>query len=152
MADLISKLKKTIEDSFDIARSNAQNFKEVAGEYGKSARLKFDIVQMKSTMKKKMNLLGESVYPFLLKNNYNGLKEHETLRILIDDIKLLQSEIDLAEKTLEQMTEKVEPRPEFDRQQVRDQIHDLEEQIESRINDLKSVKEALDKDDDRKGD
>ena len=145
MADFINKIKKTIEDSFDLAKNNAQNFKEFAGEYGKSARLKFDIVQLKSSKKKKMNLLGETVYPFLLEHNYDGLKNHETLLVLIDDIKLLQNEIELTEKELGQISEEPAHRPEFDRQQVRDQIDDLESQIEERIKDLKNMKEALDK-------
>ena len=144
MADLIKKIKKSFEDSMDLARNNAQNFKEVAGEYGKTARLKFDIAQLKNTKKKKMNLLGESVYPFLARNDFRGLEKHETLRVLIDDIKLLQSEIELAENNLKQLTAK-EPTPEFDRQQVRNQIKDLENQIESRISDLKNVKESLDR-------
>jgi len=45
---------------------------------------------------------------------------------------------------LKQLTEK-EPTPEFDRQQVRDQIKDLENQIESRISELKNVKDSLDR-------
>ncbi len=145
MTDFINKIKKTIEESFDLAKNNAQNFKEFAGEYGKSARLKFDIVQLKNSKKKKMNLLGETVFPFLLEHNYDGLKKHETLLVLIDDIKLLQNEIDLAEKELEQISSDSEPRPEFDRQQVRDQIDALENQIEERIQDLKNMKKALDK-------
>ncbi len=148
MADLINKIKKTIEESLDLAKNNAQNFKEFAGEYGKSARLKFDVVQLKSSKKKKMNLLGETVYPFLLEHNYDGLKNHETLLVLIDDIKLLQNEIDLAENELGQISEEPAHRPEFDRKQVRDQIDDLENQIEERIKDLKNMKEALDKEED----
>ena len=147
MADIFSKLKKTFEDSMEAARQNAQTFKEKTGEYSKVARLKFDIMQLKNTRKKKINLLGETVYPFLLENNYDGLKKHETLRVLIDEIKLLDSEIILTEKELQQVSEKEkETRPEFDKQQVRDQIEDLEQQIENRIKELKEVKRALDAD------
>jgi len=143
MADVFTRIKKTLTDGLDLARNNAQNIKETAGEYGKTARLKFDIAQLKSNKKKKMNLLGESVYPFLAKNDFKGLEKHDTLRVLVDDIKLLQSEIDLSEKNLNQLLDK-EPTPEFDRQQVRDQIKELEDQIESRISDLKNVKDSLD--------
>lgn len=145
MSDILNKIKKTIEDSLDLAKSNAQNFKEFAGDYGKSARLKFDIVQLKSSKKKKLNLLGETVYPFLLEHNYDGLKNHETLLVLIDDIKLLQNEIDLAEKDLGQISNEPERHHEFDRKQVRDQIDELENQIEERIQDLKNMKDALNK-------
>ena len=145
MADFINKIKKSLEDSFDLAKNNAQNFKDFAEEYGKSARLKFELVQLKSSKKKKMNLLGQTVFPFLLEHNYDGLKNHETLLVLIDDIKLLQNEIDLTERELGQISTETEQRPEFDRQQVRDQIEELESQIEERIRDLKSMKESLEK-------
>lgn len=145
MSDLLNRLKKNLEESFDIAKSNAQNFKEIAGEYGKTARLKLELAQLNNAKKKKTTLLGETVYPFLLEQNFEGLKEHETLRVIIDEIKQLQNEIDLNKKKLELVSEKPEPRPEFDRTQVRDQIKELEDQIESRINDLKNVKDALDK-------
>lgn len=145
MSDILSRLKKNLEESFDLAKSNAQNFKEIAGEYSKTARLKIELAQLNSTMKKKTILLGETVYPFLLEQNFEGLKKHETLRVIIDEIKQVQNEIDLNQKQVEMVSEKPEPRPEFDSSQVRDQIKDLEDQIESRIQELKTVKDALDK-------
>jgi len=145
MSDFINRIKKNLEDSFDIAKNNAQNFKEIAGEYSKTARLKLELAQLSNAKKKKTTLLGETVYPFLLEQNFDGLKAHETLRVIIDEIKQVQNEIDLNQKKLDALGEKSEPRPEFDRNQVRDQIQELEDQIESRIKDLKNVKEALDK-------
>ncbi len=146
MSDFIKRIKKNLEESFDIAKNNAQNFKEIAGEYSKTARLKLELAQLNSSKKKKTTLLGETVYPFLLEQNYEGLKAHETLRMIIDEIKQVQNEIDLNQKKLDALSEKPEPVPEFDRSQVRDQIKELEDQIESRISELKTVKEALDKD------
>ncbi len=142
MADIIGKIKKTLEDSLDIARNNAQSFKETAEEYSKSARLKLDLLQLKNNRKKKINLLGETVYPFLLAQNFAGLQEHETLGILIDDIKIIQNEIDLAEKALKDLTVK-DAAPTLDREAIQRQIEELEQQIESRINDLREVKKTL---------
>ncbi len=145
MADIIGKIKKTLEESLDIARNNAQSFKETAEEYSKTARLKLDLLQLKNNRKKKITLLGETVYPYILAQDFSGLQEHETLRILIDDIKIVQNEIDLAEKALKELSVK-ESVPSFNREELNRQIHELEQQIESRIEDLKAVKKALDTD------
>jgi molecular chaperone DnaK (HSP70) len=102
-------------------------------------------LQLKNNRKKKITLLGETVYPYILAQDFSGLQEHETLRILIDDIKIVQNEIDLAEKALKDISAK-EPLPPFDREELNRQIQELEQQIESRIEDLKAVKKALDED------
>lgn len=146
MADIFTKIRKNLEEGFEQAKKNAIAFRESAGEYSRGARLKLDLVQLKNARKKKMNLLGKTVYPFLLEQNIDGLKGHQSLSVLVDDIKLLESEITLTEKSLEQLNEKSEGRPEFDKQQVRDQIRELEFQIEKRLKDLKEVKKSLGKD------
>ncbi len=143
MADIIGKIKKTLEESLDIARTNAQSFKETAEEYSKTARLKLDLLQLKNNRKKKIALLGETVYPYLLANDFSGLQEHETLRVLIDDIKIVQNEIELAEKALKELAVK-ETNPAIGREEIQRQIQELEQQIESRMDELKAVKKALD--------
>lgn len=146
MSDLINRFRKTIEETLETARTNAQTFKETAEEYSKVARLRFDLHQLKSSRRKKMELLGETVYPFLMENNLNGIKKHETLFILIDDIKNISNEIELTQKALLGMTAKTKPGEDDEQhEQLRNQISDLEKEIESRLQEIKIVKEALDK-------
>jgi len=152
MADLMTKLRKTLEESINLARDNASNFKGLAEEYGKAARLKFEIHQLKTSRKKKITLLGETVYPFLLKNDFEGLKKHETLGVLIDDIKILNNEIELTENAIKLLNVKDEEQQKISHQELQGQILELEDQIETRIKELKMVKEALETKDGTKSD
>ncbi|HGY56959.1 MAG TPA: hypothetical protein ENK44_14720 [Caldithrix abyssi] len=146
MSDLISKLKKTIEESLDTARNNAQSLKELAEEYGKVARLKFELYQLQNAKKKKLELLGETVFPFLTENNYDGLRRHETLQILLDDIKNTNNEIELTQKAIEEAGEKDTTTEQSEEQEeLKKKIEEVEGEIESRLNELKIVKQAIDK-------
>ena len=87
MSDFFDKLKKGVEDSYSNLRVNAINLKDTAGEYGKIAKLKFELHQLKASREKKLAMLGDTVYPYLLQNNIEALKSHETLAMLLDEIK-----------------------------------------------------------------
>ena len=56
MTDFFDKVKKTIEQSLDRAKVNAQGLKDTAEEMGKVARLKFDLHQLSSSKRKKLQL------------------------------------------------------------------------------------------------
>jgi len=146
MSDLISKLKKTIEESLDTARNNAQSLKEMAEEYGKVARLKFDLYQLQNAKRKKLELLGETVFPFLTENNFDGLKKHETLPMLLDDIKNTDNEIELTLKAINEAGEREsESETNEEKEDLKKKIEEVEGEIESRLNELKIVKEAINK-------
>jgi len=146
MADLISKLKKTIEESLDTARNNAQSLKELAEEYGKVARLKFELYQLQNAKKKKLELLGETVFPFLNENNFDGLKKHETLQILLDDIKNTNNEIELTQRAINEAGEKENESEQSEEQEaLKKKIEEVEGEIESHLNELKIVKQAIEK-------
>ncbi|HID37964.1 MAG TPA: hypothetical protein EYP36_00420 [Calditrichaeota bacterium] len=146
MSDLISKLKKTIEESLDTARNNAQSLKELAEEYGKVARLKFDLYQLQNAKRKKLELLGETVFPFLTENNFDGLKKHETLQILLDDIKNTNNEIELTLKAINEAGERDrESQTSEEKEDLKKKIEDVEGEIETRLNELKIIKETIDK-------
>ena len=146
MAEFIEKLKKTIEGSLDTARNNAQNLKEIAEEYSKIAKLKFELHQLQSSKKRKMELLGETVYPFLIENKIDDLKKHETLQVLLDEIKNINNEIELTQKSIKDLYNRSKTESKIhERQQLKNQINDVEKEIESRIEEIKSVKESLDK-------
>ena len=146
MTDFFDKVKKTIEQSLDRVKINAQGLKDTAEELGKVARLKYDLHQLNISKKKKLQLLGETVYPFLNENKVDDLKTHESLPVLIDEIKDLGNQIELTQKSIEEVQQqsKEEAKP-INQEDLRNQINELESEIESRIEELKIVKESLDK-------
>ncbi|MBN2425121.1 MAG: hypothetical protein JXR46_10590 [Calditrichaceae bacterium] len=151
MNDLIDKIRKTLEDSLETAKENAQNLKEIAEEYGKTARLKFELYQLQSSRKKKMELLGETVFPFINEKNYTDLKKHETLQVIIDNIKSLDNDIELTRKALElQRNPDKKQSRELNKEELQNQINEVEKEIESRINELRAVKDALKKNNNKK--
>jgi len=143
MTKLLNKVRHIVEEGLDNARQNARTIKDIADDYSKTTRLKFEIHQLRSALKKKIYLLGETVLPYLAENNLNGLKKHETLPVLIDNIKNLQNEIGLAEKNLQELGE--EEQKAVQPNELKEQIKELEKEIEIKISKLKDVKKALKK-------
>ena len=147
MSDFLDKLKNSVEEGYSALRVNAINLKETAGEYGKIAKLKFELHQLKSSREKKLALLGSTVYPFLLENNPEALKSHETLMMLIDEIKNISNQIELLQRAIEDIAtkEKLEKKKVRDHDKMRKEIEDLEKQIESHLKDIQAVKKTLNK-------
>lgn len=146
MTDFFDKVKKTIEQSLDRAKVNAQSLKDTAEDLGKVARLKYDLHQLSSSKRRKFQLLGETVYPFLNENKVDDLKKHESLPVLLDEIKDLGKQIELTQKSIDEVQQqsKDESKP-VNQEDLRNQINELESEIESRIEELKIVKESLNK-------
>ncbi len=147
MADLLTKIRKALEDSLDTAKTNAQNLKDIAQDYGKAARLKFELHQLKINKRKKLELLGKTVFPFLVSNDFKGLKKHETLQVIIDDLKNIINEIQLTQNELDlHLSKKAEgeesPEPQ---QKVKEEIKQIENEIESRLEEIKQIQEETKK-------
>jgi len=147
MSDFLDKLKKGVEESYSTIRINAANLKETAGEYGRIAKLRFEMFQLNSTMDKKMALLGSTVYPYLLENNPQALKSHETLPILLDEIKNISNQIELIQIAIKDISknEKQAYKKLRDHAKIRNEIENLEKQIETHLKELKDVKKSLER-------
>ncbi len=147
MTDFFDRFKKTFEEGLDTVRDNAMSLREVAEEYSKVAKLKFELYQTKSSRDKKLTLLGSTVYPYLLENDHKGLKAHDTLATVVKDIKNLNDQIDLLESAVEDMTDKSkESDKKQDKEHLKNQISSLEKDIEARLKEIKVMKEELGKD------
>lgn len=148
MSEFLDKIKKSVEDGYSTLRINAINLTETAGEYGKIAKLKFELHQLKSSSEKKLTLLGSTVYPYLLENNADALKSDETLVALLDDIKNNSNQMELLQKAIEDIStrEKVEKKKIRDHEKMRKEIEDLEQQIEAHLKDIQAVKRTLNTD------
>ena len=146
MVDFVKKIKKGIEEGYETVRNNATNIKDMAGDYSKIAKLKFELHQLKTQHEKKLALLGTTVFPYLLENNTQGLKTHETLQMLLDEIKNISNQIELVQHAVTDIStrEKQESKP-VNMQKIRNQIEDLEHEIEQRLSEIQAVKDELDK-------
>lgn len=147
MSDFLDKLKNSVEEGYSNLRINAINLKETAGEYSKIAKLKFELHQLKTSREKKLALLGSTVYPYLLENNPEALKSHETSIMLIDEIKNISNQIELLQRAVEDIStkEKSEKRKVRDHEKMRKEVEELEKQIESHLKDIQAVKRTLNK-------
>ncbi len=144
MTDFIDKLKKSIEDSYDTVRKNASNLRDIAEDLSKLAKIKFELHQFKAALEKKMALLGETVYPFLNENNIDGLKSHETLQVLLDDIKNIRNQIDLLQNAVKDLSEQTKHEPEKKgKVDLENQIDHLEKEIEARLKEIRAMKDQL---------
>jgi hypothetical protein len=142
MADLLNKIRQVLEDGLDTAKHNAQNLKEAAEDYSKTARIKLEIHQLRNSLKKKIFLLGETVMPFLAENNVDALKKHETLPVLVDSIKNIQNEIDLANKSLEEISKNEDEDDDKKSGEAKEKIENLEKEIETKIDELNEIKDS----------
>jgi len=146
MTDFFDRFKKTFEEGLETVRQNAMNLKDVAEEYSKVAKLKFELYQLKSSRDKKLTLLGNTVYPFLMENDFKGLKAHETLFTIVKDIKSLNDQIDLLKVAIDDMSEnETDGEKTDDSEHLKDQITNLEKDIEERLKEIKIMKEELGK-------
>ena len=143
MADILVKIRKAIEESLENAKVNAQGLKEIAEDYGKTARLKFELHQLKLNERKKFELLGKTVFPFLVANDFSGLKKHETLRVILDDLKNVQNEIQLTQNELEQhLNKEADDKAEKPKQKVQEEIRQIESEIESRLKEIEKIRKS----------
>ncbi len=144
MADLVTKVRKAIDDTLELAKVNAQNLKEIAQDYGKTARLKFELHQLKINKRKKYELLGKTVFPYLVAQDYKGLEKHETLSVLLDEIKNIINQIQLTQNELEQHLKDKE-QGEEPKEKIKEEIKQIETEIETRLEEIKKIQEETKK-------
>jgi hypothetical protein len=146
MKDILDKIKTTSEQFIERIKTNAKDLRGSAEDLSKVTRLKFELRHLKLSKKRKYQLLGETVYPFLDENKVDALKTHETLPVLMDEIKSLSNQIELINKSIEEISETSKDSSKvLNREDLRGKIQELEEEIESRLEELKIVKEAINK-------
>jgi hypothetical protein len=145
MSDFLDKLKKSAEGSYSTVRNNAVNLKDIAEDYGKIAKLKFELHQLKLVHEKKFALLGKTVFPYLLENNTTALKTHETLQMLLDEIKNIGNQVELVQHAISDISIREKTPTVQDNKKLHSEIELLEQQIEEQLKELQATKKALDK-------
>ncbi len=145
MSDFLDKLKKGAEGSYSAVRNNAINLKDIAGDYGKIAKLKFELHQLNSAREKKLALLGQTVFPYLLESNTKALKTHETLQMLLDEIKNIGNQVELVQHAIADISIREKTYKSQDHKKIHNEIELLEKQIEEQLEELQAVKKVLGK-------
>ncbi len=145
MSDFLDKLKKGAEGSYSTVRNNAINLKDIAGDYGKIAKLKFELHQLNSAREKKLALLGQTVFPYLLESNTKALKTHETLQMLLDEIKNIGNQVELVQHAIADISIREKTHKSHDHKKIHNEIELLEKQIEEQLEELQAVKKVLGK-------
>ncbi|MCB0284097.1 MAG: hypothetical protein H6627_12535 [Calditrichae bacterium] len=147
MNDFLDKIKKGVEEGYGVVRSNANILKDRAEDLSKIAKLKFELHQLRAARERKLTLLGQTIFPYLLESNLEGLKTHETLQILLDEIKNLNNQIELVQHAIADISVKdtLEHKKVQNSEKIRKEIEKLEQEIENHLQDIKAVKKTLDK-------
>jgi len=142
MTTLLDKIKKTLEEGYDLFRDSATSAIEKAEDFGKISKLKFEIKQLSATAEKKLTILGDALYPYLLKNEIEALKDNTAIKLIVDEIKNLNADIEAKQKMIDKViseNEKIVKEKEHDKMQKNIEV--LEKEIEERMGMLNRLKE-----------
>jgi gas vesicle protein len=141
MTSLLEQIRQTLEETYDTVRDGASTMIDKAEDFGKISKMKFEIRQMSSNTEKKLTLLGDAVLPHLIKNDVDALKDNPAIKLVVEEIQDLNKQISDKQKEIDKLvseTEKVNK--EKDEEKLHQRINILENEIESRMDELKKLK------------
>ncbi len=142
MASLLDDIRKTLEESYDLVRDGASTMIDKAEDFGKISKLKFEIRQLSSNVEKKLTILGDAVFPHLLKNDVETLKDNPAIKLLVEELQDLNKQIDDKQKEVDMLIlESKQQNQEKDKEKLSTKISAIEKEIEERMEVLKKLKE-----------
>ena len=145
MTSLLDQIKKSLEDSYDIVRDGASTVIDRAEDFGKLSKLKFDIRQLNTRVEKKLTILGDAVFPHLVKNDVEMLKDNPAIKLVVEEIQDLNLKTTEKQKEIDKVVNESEKlNKEKDEEKLQGQIADLERDIENKMNVLKKLKNTKD--------
>jgi len=141
MVSLLERIKKTLEDSYDVVRDSASTMIDKAEDFGKISKLKFDIRQISSNVEKKLTILGDAVFPHLVKNDVEALKDNPAIKLIVEDIQDLNKKMDDKQEDIDKLEVENEKITKARQQEkLQERIILLEKEIEERMSALKELK------------
>jgi hypothetical protein len=141
MTSLLEQIKKTLEDTYDTMRDSASTMIDKAEDFGKISKMRFDVRQMSASVEKKLTILGDAVFPHLIKNDVEALKDNPAIKLVVEEIQDLNKQIDDKQKEIDKLvseSEKMLKKKEEEKLHTRMQT--LEKEIEQRMSELKRLK------------
>lgn len=141
MPTLLENIRKTLEESYDIVRDSASTIIDKAEDFGKISKIRFEIRQSGTNVEKKLTILGDAVFPHLMKNDVDALKDNPAIKLLVEEIQDLNKQMDDKQKEIDKvLAENKKANQQKDQEKVHEKIAKLETEIEERINLLKKLK------------
>ncbi len=142
MPSLLDDIRKTLEESYDLVRDGASTMIEKAEDFGKISKIKFEIRQISSNVEKKLTILGDAVFPHLLKNDVETLKDNPAIKLLVEELQDLNKQVDDKQKEVEKLIEESKEQHKVkDHEKIQSKINTIEKEIEERMEVLKKLKE-----------
>jgi hypothetical protein len=142
MASLLDDIRKTLEGSYDVVRDGASNMIERAEDFGKISKLKFEVRQISSSVEKKLTILGDAVFPHLVKNDVDTLKDNPAIKLLVEEIQDLNKQIDDKQKEVDKLVEESKQQTKVkDQEKIQTRISTIEKEIEERMEILNQLKQ-----------
>ena len=141
MTTLLDKIRETLEEGYDYFRDTANVAIDKAEDFGKISKLKFEVKQLSSQAEKKLTILGDALYPYLLKNDVEALKDNAAIKSILDEIQELNTKIEDKQKQVDKVVSENEKiTKEKEEGKIQKNIEILEKEIEERMNLLKELK------------
>jgi septal ring factor EnvC (AmiA/AmiB activator) len=141
MTTLLDKIRETLEEGYDYFRDTATVAVDKAEDFGKISKLKFEVKQLSSQVEKKLTILGDALYPYLLKNDVEALKDNAAIKSILDEIQELNTKIEDKQKQVDKVvSENDQIVKEKEEGKIQKNIEVLEKEIEERMNVLKELK------------
>lgn len=141
MTSLLEDIKKTLEESYDVVRDSASTMIDKAEDFGKISKLKFEIRQISSNVEKKLTVLGDAVFPHLIKNDVETLKDNPAIKLLVEELQDLNKQMDDKQKEVDILIEESKKlNKEKDEEKLQSKIATLEKEIEERMDVLKKLR------------
>jgi uncharacterized protein YeeX (DUF496 family) len=141
MATLLDKIRETLEEGYDYFKDTANVAIEKAEDFGKISKLKFEVKQLSSQAEKKLTILGDALYPYLVKKDMEALKDNAAIKSILDEIQDLNKKIDDKQKQIDiVVAENEKITKEKEQEKIQQNIEVLEKEIEERMEILKRLK------------
>ena len=141
MTTLLDKIRDTLEEGYDYFRDTATVAIDKAEDFGKISKLKFEVKQFSSQVEKKLTILGDALYQYLLKNDVEALKDNAAIKSILDEIQKLNKKIEDKQKQVDKVvSENDKIVKEKEEGKIQKNIEVLEKEIEERMNVLKELK------------
>ncbi len=141
MPTLLEHIRKTLEESYDIVRDSASTIIDKAEDFGKISKLRFEIRQSGHNVEKKLTILGDAVFPHLMKNDVGALKDNPAIKLLVEEIQDLNKQMDDKQKEIDKLlAENKKVIQQKDQEKLQEKISKVEKEIEERMQVLKQLK------------
>lgn len=141
MTTLLDKIRETLEEGYDYFRDTATVAVDKAEDFGKISKWKFEIKQISSQVEKKLTILGDALYPYLLKNDVEALKDNAAIKTIVDEIQEINKKIEIKQKQVDKVVSENEKIiKEKEQGKIQNNIAVLEKEIEERMQVLKELK------------